>query len=85
MNYKTQNEIDYEMQNWMNTTMETAEETILQNKANYYIHPPNREFINIMEDKYKQSMTLYYWARDHRDMIKNIHSLLKNESIKMHD
>ena len=77
MNYKTQNEIYDEIQNWMNTAMETEEETIPKNKTNYYIHPPNREYINILEDGYKQTMTLNHWARDHLDMIKNIHSLIK--------
>ena len=46
MNNKTQREIDNEIQNWMNTILEVAEETIPKNKISYYIHPPNSDFIS---------------------------------------
>ena len=54
MNNKTQREIDNEIQNWMNTIMEVAEETIPKNKISYYIHPPNSDFINILKNQYQQ-------------------------------
>ena len=65
--------------------MEVAEETIPQNKISYYIHPPNSDFINILENQYQQLMTLNHWTRDHLDMIKNIQTLIKNESKRLQD
>ena len=85
MNNKTQREIDNEIQNWMNTIMEVAEETIPKNKINYYTHSPSSDLINILENQYQQLMTLNHWTRDHLDMIKNIQTRIKNESKRLQD
>ena len=85
MNNKTQRDIDNEIQNWMNNIMEVAEETIPKNKLSYFIHPPNSDFINILENQYQQLMTLNHWTRDHLELIKNIQILIKNESKRLQD
>ena len=73
------------MQNWIKIVNEAKDESVPKTKVNYYIHPKVSDYIKLLEQNYKQLMTLNNWSRNHLNQIRNIQEQLKEESIRLNN
>ena len=72
-----QEKIDTIITNWIKIVNEAKDECVPKTKVNYYIHPKVSDYIKLLEQNYKQFMTLNNWNRNHLNQIRNTQEQLK--------
>ena len=53
--------------------------SVPKGRVNYYIHPHVSDYIKLLEQNYKQLMTLNNWNRNQLNQVRNIQEQLKEK------
>ena len=78
-----QGKIDNAITNWINIVKEAKEGSVPKSKVNNYIHPKVSDYIKLLEQNYKQLISLNNWNREQLIQIRNIQEQLKEESKRL--
>ena len=76
--------IDKEIKQWMTIITKAAEKAFPQNKSIYFIYPQETDLIKILENTCIQIKNQPVLNREHLDQIKNIQTMLKEESLRLY-
>ena len=59
-----QEKIDTAITNWIDIVKDAQEESVPKGKVNYYIHSQVSDYIKLLEQNYKQLISLTNWNRE---------------------
>ena len=85
LNNITKNQIDDEVDKWMENIITVANASIPKTKVNYLVHPIDSDYLKLLMNMYVQLRNQNYWNRQQLYQLRLIQEQIRTESLRLYN